>query len=275
MPLRRLFGWLAALGMAVLLLGYVGAVQDPVVTRYRLALPGLERPLRLVHLTDIHGSQWDMPEARIARIVGQVNGLQPDLVVITGDFHSSKIINPRMRLEESLRPLQGLKAPLGVWNVPGNHDQPYWIRRVMKNLGLNLLAGNLVDVGPVQIVGSDDLVMGRDAVMGFQRAAAQAGPGKPVIALVHEPWLWNLLPANVDLLLAGHTHGGQIKIFGLPRFDTFYDRHRRGLFRNRHGQVLIVSAGIGTTYVPLRIGVPPEIVVVELQASGRKSGTDR
>ncbi|WP_164155571.1 metallophosphoesterase [Sandarakinorhabdus rubra] len=275
--MRRLLLALAAAGLALLLAGYWGATRDPVVTRYRLALPSLERPLRLVHLSDIHGSPWDMPEARIARIVAQANALRPDIVVITGDFHASKLIDLPMRLEDSLRPLTALKAPLGVWSVPGNHDQPYWTRVVMRRFGLRLLAGTLADVGPVQIAGADDLIMGQDSIAGFRRTAQGAAPGKPLIGLVHEPVLWRHLPANVALLLAGHTHGGQIVGLGDLRMGPFYRQHRRGLFRNRAGQTLIVSAGIGTTWVPLRLGAPAEIVVVELvpQASGRKSGTDR
>jgi hypothetical protein len=275
--MRRLLLVLAGLGLAAAWIGYLGAIRDPVVARYRVELPGLSRPLRLVHLSDLHGSAWDMPEVRIVRLMAQVNALQPDLVVITGDFHSSKLVNPKMWLEESLRPLMRLRAPLGVWSVPGNHDSPYWTRRVMQRFGLNLLAGDLVDVGPVQIAGSDDLVLGRDSVARFRAAALRARPDKPLIALVHEPDLWPATPPNVALLMAGHTHGGQISLFGLRRLDDFHERHRRGLFRNPLGQALIVSAGIGTTFVPMRIGVPPEIVVVELvpQAPGRKSGTER
>jgi uncharacterized protein len=277
MGLRAGLLWLVGLGLAVLLIGYVGAIRDPVITRYRVALPGLVSPIRLVHLSDIHGSAWDMPEPRIARIVAQANALRPDVVVITGDFHASKLINPRMRLEASLRPLTRLAAPLGVWSVPGNHDSPYWTRRVMRRFGLRLLAGEQVDVGPLQIVGADDLIMGQDSIAGFRRAARSAAPGKPLIGLVHEPVLWRHLPANVDLLLAGHTHGGQIVGLGLLRMGEFYQQHRRGLYRNGRGQALIVSAGIGTTWVPLRIGTAPEILVVELvpQLSGRKSGTER
>jgi predicted MPP superfamily phosphohydrolase len=274
---RDLLLWMAGLALAVLLIGYLGAIRDPVVTRYRLALPGLTRPLRLVHLSDIHGSPWDMPERRIARIVAQANALHPDLVVITGDFHASKLINPKMRLEKALRPLTRLAAPLGVWSVPGNHDDPYWTRRVMRRFGLNLLAGTLVDIGPLQIVGADDLILGQDSIAGFRRAAAGAVPGKPLIGLVHEPVLWRQLPANVDLLLAGHTHGGQIAGLGLIRMEAFDRAHLRGLFRNARGQTLIVSAGLGTTWLPLRIGSTPEIVVVELvpQPPGRNSGTER
>jgi predicted MPP superfamily phosphohydrolase len=274
---RRALLLLLLVGLALIAIGYHGATRDPLVTRYRLALPGLDRPLRLVHLSDIHGSPWDMPEARIARIVAQANALRPDLIVLTGDFHASKLINPPMRLEASLRPLTALKAPLGVWSVPGNHDEPVWTRLVMQRLGLRLLAGERVDVGPLQIVGADDLILGWNSIIGFRRAALGAVPGKPLIGLVHEPVLWRHLPANVDLLLAGHTHGGQIVGLGDLRMGSFYRQHRRGLFRNRAGQAMIVSAGIGTTWVPLRIGVPPEIVLVDLvpQASGRKSGTER
>lgn len=277
MSRRAVLLWLIGIGLAIVLAGYLGAIADPGVTRYRVALPGLSRPLRLVHLSDIHGSAWDMPEPRIARIVQQTNALRPDLVVITGDFHASKLINPKMRLEAALRPLTRLSAPLGVWSVPGNHDDPWWIRRVMQRFGLKLLAGELVDVGPLQIVGADDLILGQASITGFQRAAAGAIPGKPLIGLVHEPVLWRHLPANVDLLLAGHTHGGQIAGLGRFRMGEFYRAHQRGLFRNARGQGMIVSAGLGTTWVPMRIGAPAEIVVVELvpQPPGRNSGTER
>lgn len=277
--LKRLL--LGLLGLALLLawIGWLGAIRDPVVVRYRVALPGLARPLRIAHLSDIHGSAWDMPEPRIARIVAQVNGLHPDLVVMTGDFHASKLLNPPMRMEAALRPLVALKAPLGVWSVPGNHDNPYWIRRVMATMGLHLLAGRIVDVGPVQLLGSDDLVLGSDPVAGVQRAAAAARPDKPIIALVHEPTLFGALPANVGLLLAGHTHGGQIRLFGWPRLRPEYEPVRRGLYRNAAGQQLLVSSGIGTSIIPARIGVTPEIVLIDLvpapQPPGRNSGTDR
>ena len=273
--MKRFILLLAGLGLALIWAGWLGAIRDPVVVHYRVELAGLQHPLRIVHLSDLHGSNWDMPAVRLARIVDQANALKPDLVVITGDFHASKIWDPPMRMDDALRPLTRLRAPLGVWSVPGNHDDPYWIRWVMRRFGLKLLAGDLVDVGPIQIVGSDDLILGQQAVAGVWAAASRAKPGKPVIALVHEPWLWKLLPANVDLLLAGHTHGGQIQIFGWPSVDDFYARHLRGLFRNAAGQQMLVSAGIGTSVVPMRLGTRGEIVVIELQPPGRKSGTER
>jgi uncharacterized protein len=279
--LKRFALFVLILGLALGWAGWLGAIRDPAVVQYCVELAGLQRPLRLVHLSDTHGSNWDMPQVRLGRIMDRVNGLKPDLIVITGDFHASKIWDPPMRLEDALRPLTRLKAPLGVWNVPGNHDDPYWIRWVMKRFGLKLLSGDLVDVGPVQIIGSDDLILGQRPVAGVWAAAARTRPDKPVIALVHEPLLWSVLPPAVDLMLSGHTHGGQISIFGWPRLAPDYEKVRRGLFRNAAGQQLLVSAGIGTSVVPMRIGTRGEIVVVELvppstpQPPGRNSGTDR
>ena len=266
-------GLVLALGWA----GWLGAIRDPAVVHYRVELAGLQRPLRLVHLSDLHGSNWDMPQVRLNRIMDQVNALHPDLVVVTGDFHASKIWDPPMRMDDAVQPLTRLKAPLGVWSVPGNHDDPYWIRWVMRRFGLKLLAGDLVDLGPIQIVGSDDLIMGQRPVQGLRAAAARAQPGKPLVALVHEPRLWTMLPANVDLVLAGHTHCGQIQIFGWPQFKKLDSQYLRGRFRNPGGQQMLVSAGIGTSIVPVRLGTQGEIVVVELvpQPPGRNSGTDK
>jgi hypothetical protein len=275
--LKRFAFLVAGLVLALGWAGWLGAIRDPAVVRYRVELAGLQRPLRMVHLSDLHGSNWDMPQVRLNRIMDQVNALHPDLVVVTGDFHASKIWDPPMRMDDAVQPLTRLKAPLGVWSVPGNHDDPYWIRWVMRRFGLKLLAGDLVDLGPIQIVGSDDLIMGQRPVQGLRAAAARAQPGKPLVALVHEPRLWTMLPANVDLVLAGHTHGGQIQIFGWPQFKKLDSQYLRGRFRNPGGQQMLVSAGIGTSIVPVRLGTQGEIVVVELvpQSPGRNSGTDK
>lgn len=277
--IRRLGLIGAALLLAVVWIGWLGAIRDPVITRQRVELAGLSRPLRIVHLSDFHGSALDMPEVRIARIVAQANALRPDLIVITGDFGPSKLWEPPLPLDAVLRPLARLQAPLGVWSVAGNHDDPALIRAAMRRQGLNLLAGDLVDAGPVQIIGIDDLILGQGQWRGLASAAARIDPARPVIALAHEPDYFRRLPARIGLLLAGHTHGGQIRIAGHPRLLPRYERWRHGLYRNAAGQQLLVSAGLGTTFVPLRIGVPPEIGLIDLQPAdqppGRNSGTER
>lgn len=273
--MRRLSVIIAALLLCVGWFGWLGAIRDPLVRHYRIELAGLARPLRIVHLSDIHGSGWDMPGVRIARIVAQTNALAPDIIVNTGDMGPSKWWEPPHRLEETLAPLAHLRAPLGVFHVPGNHDEPYWTRRLMRRFGMTLLAGARADAGPVQIIGIDDYILGRNQWRDLERAVASSDPARPLVALAHEPDYFRRLPPRVGLLLAGHTHGGQIRVLGLPRLLPQYERWRHGVYRNASGQRLLISAGIGTTNVPLRIGVPPEIVVIDLQPPGRNSGTER
>lgn len=276
--MRRLLFLMLALGTAAGLFMLATAVQDPVIIRYRVPITGLAQPLRIVHLSDIHFSWIDMPSVRLRRIIARANAERPDLVVLTGDYAGAKIVDwPDIRLEDALYPLAGLKAPLGVFAVPGNHDEPYWLRRVMARTPVRLLAGASVDLGPLVLAGADDLLIGVDPIDGLNNAIAAVPPGKPVIAASHEPDFFARLPQHAQLLLSGHSHGGQISLFGLAWLPTEYiARHRRGLFREGR-QTLIVNSGLGTTLVPLRLGVPPEIVVVDLvpAQAGRKSGTER
>ena len=112
----------------------------------------------------------------------------------------------------------------------------------------------------------------------LHRAAARANPAKPLIAIAHEPDFFRDLPAGVSLLLAGHTHGGQIvlPVLGTLPHNDFIDAHLRGLY-SEHGQTLIVSSGLGTSVLPFRVGVTPEMAEIALQPAhsvGRNSGTD-
>lgn len=278
--MRRL---LLASAVIIALLGWFGlasAVQDPVVVRYRIAVAGLDRPVRIVQLSDIHFSWIDMPPARLRRIIDSANDLRPDLVVMTGDFAGAKLVDwPHIRLEDALYPLGALQAPLGVFATPGNHDDPYWIRRVFARTSVRLIASRGVDVGPFTLVGVDDLILGDQPVQGLRAAVAAASPGKPVIVAAHEPDFLQYMPPGVSVFIAGHTHGGQIAPFGLTVLRDIYRRYRRGVYRVG-GFTMVVSSGLGTTGVPLRIGVPPELVEITLvptppHSAGRNSGTER
>lgn len=267
--MRQLLLSILGLGMAVFMLGLATAVQDPVVVHYRVAVRGLTRPLTVIQLTDLHASWWDMPPARLHRVVAQVNARRPDLVLLTGDYIGAKLVDwPVMTLEQALYPLGQLQAPLGVWAAPGNHDEPYHTRNVLGRTPVHLLASAAVDLGPFTLIGIDDLVLGQAPEQGLVMAAQGASPAKPVIAIAHEPDFWRVLPANVDLLLAGHTHGGQIYGYAL---NDFYRRYSRGLFRNAAGQQMLVSSGVGTTGLPIRLGVTPEIVEITLVPAPEQS----
>ena len=252
----------AAVVAAVL---YRNAVATPVVVAYDVTVPGWTGPpLRIAQVTDIHMGVPDMPATRVAALVRQVNALHPDLIALTGDYHGGKIIDTASgNLDDAVRPLARLRSRLGTFAVRGNHDEPYWSPRVLPRYGMTYLQNTHVDAGPVTVAGIDDLSTGSPDIVAALDGIA---PGRPVILLMHEPDGFAGVPASVALTLAGHTHGGQIK---LPLFGTPLTNTRFGYVRGRYvvgGRTLIVSSGVGTSIVPLRLGVPPEIVVVTLHA---------
>ncbi|WP_448578856.1 metallophosphoesterase [Thermaurantiacus sp.] len=270
-------------GLVVLLgLGFWAATRDPQVTRLSATLAGLPEgpPLRLVLLSDTHAGGWDMPPSRLQRVVEQVNALEPDLVLLAGDYTAHHWIGQPAASEmaESLHAFAGLRARLGVFAVPGNHDaEP--ARRLM--LGMEtprLLINRWAEAGPLVVAGVDSA----SHAPRLDEALAGIAPERPVLLLLHEPeqLLWRprqQAPPHL-LALAGHTHGGQLYLpfLGSPtewregRFPC-----RRGACRF-NGWDVIVTSGVGTSTLPIRIGVRPEVVLLTLYPStGRKSGTDR
>ncbi|KAB7644361.1 metallophosphoesterase [Polymorphobacter fuscus] len=296
MPRILLILLAAALALPVLLgaWGVMSAVQDPRIARYTVAMPGLRAPLRVIQLSDSHASAIDMPPQRLQRVVAMINARKPDLIVLTGDYVSG---NPDSwtpaQTRAALAPFNDLAAPLGVYAALGNHDDRAKTAPALVAGPVRLLVGTRADAGPVTIVGADDVMRGSPAVEDMRRAIRRAPRDKPVLVIVHEPTYFQWLQTRPVLMLAGHTHGGQIKlpILGAWSINAYYAAHQRGLFR-AGAQTMIVSSGLGTTNVPVRIGVPPEIVELTLvpggqplasggsppmpaDQPGRKSGTDR
>lgn len=264
--MRRLLLFIIFSGLALLVFGFVSAQQDPQVARYRIALPGLQRPVRIIQLSDSHASAIDMRPQRLARVVAMMNARRPDLVLLTGDYVSG---NPdrwnAVETRAAIAPFAALKAPLGVFAVLGNHDDPFNTSAAMAAAKVRLLVGERVDIGPFFLVGTDDITGGSPAVEAMRKAIRRAPAGKPVVAMAHEPVFFHWLQQRPVLMITGHTHGGQVLLPLLgPRFmEPFYADHPRGLYREgRH--TLLVSSGLGTSFLPIRIGVPPEIVEITL-----------
>lgn len=271
----RLFlaGFLLAAVLAAL--GYRNATQTPRVVRYRVEVPGLAAPLRIVQLSDEHLG-YDMRPARVAGIVEQVNALRPDIVALTGDYVGGKLGRSPVgeNLDDGIRPFAALRTRFGVFAVRGNHDNIFWSQQVIPRYGITYLVNRWADAGPVIVAGMDDFLSGHP-----NAAVALAGVplGKPVVVLMHNPDAWPQVPGSVALSLAGHTHGGQIvlPLIGAPTTGSvFGKRFRYGLIVES-GRRLIVSCGLGTTAIPIRFGAPPEIVEVMLYSTGKKSGTDK
>jgi hypothetical protein len=272
---------LAALAFILLALGagYWQATRSPQIVRVAIALPGLRQDVRVLLLSDLHGGLPEMPRDRIKAIVADANALKPDLILLAGDYHTAKLVDwpGRFPLEQSLEPLRALSAPLGVFAIRGNHDN-VWTNRVMARARVpRLLINASVDVGPLVVAGVDSSQLSAD----LGGTVARVPTERPLLVVLHEPEQLLYTPASRPaLVLAGHTHGGQIwfgerlaspiEWLSASRFAC-----RRGLCELNGWQVLVTS-GLGTSWLPLRWRVPPEMVLLTLQgATGRNSGTER
>ena len=247
---------------------YRTAQADPVVRRAEAALPGLAEPLRAILLSDIHVARPDMPPERLARIVAQVNALRPDIVLIAGDFLGDGYFHTQVSPAEAIAPLRLLHARLGTFAVLGNHD--HWndapaITAALRSNGIRLLVNEAAQAGPLVLGGLDDDFTDR-ADMSRTLAAMQGLPGARLI-LSHSPDPFAHMPRDVPLMLAGHTHCGQIR-FPLVGALTYESDHgsRYGCGEvSEEGKRLIVGAGLGTSVLPLRLGAVPELWLIELR----------
>jgi predicted MPP superfamily phosphohydrolase len=276
---RRFLGFVAAvivLGAALAAYALAEARRDPVVRRATLALVDWQEnahPVRVALLSDIHLGSRAMDAQRLTRIAEQVTALSPDLVLIAGDFvagsggaQGDEYAGPL------LAPLSHLRAPLGVVAVLGNHD--HWaatdaVRRALADAGITVLVNQALRAGPLAIGGVDDEYTGHQRPAETLAAAHRLGGA--TVVLSHAPNVARDLPAE-SLLMAGHTHCGQVVlplwgplvthafVTGQALFDP---RYRCGLVRDGD-RTLVVTAGLGTSDVPVRFGAPPDVWLLTL-----------
>ncbi|WP_311275344.1 metallophosphoesterase [Methylobacterium sp. WCS2018Hpa-22] len=290
---RQLLTGIGASTALVASAGAYGFVIEPrhrlVVTRYAPVLPGWTHglSLKVAVLADFHVGEPTMPLDRIAEIVDATNRLEPDLILLLGDYPSGPSVTTRkVPLVEFARVVDGLRAPLGVYAILGNHDWwddtivqttrrgPVESQRVLEARGIPVMENIALrlekDGYPFWIAGLGDQEpfllrgdrRGRDDLPG---TLAQVTDDAPVILMAHEPYIFPRVPERVSLTLAGHTHGGQIRFFGASPLVPFVRgkdlSYGHVVDEGRH---MIVSGGFGVSRVPIRIGVPPEIVLLEL-----------
>jgi uncharacterized protein len=265
---------------------YAGAIEPfgLVVTRYAPAPPGwpADRKLSITVIADLHAGGPDMTLLHIRHVVDTAQALQSDLIVLLGDFEAwyPFEIEPVVTTLWSAE-LARLKAPLGVWAILGNHD--WWhnlagVRESLASAQIPVLENDAVLLGAAGqrfwLAGIGDQAAhrldygrfrGEDDLPG---TLAQIHSDDPVLLLVHEPDIFPTVPDRVALTLAGHTHGGQVRVPLIwPHFvpSIYGARYAYGhvVEDDRH---LIVSGGLGTSTLPARLGVPPEIVHVTLGA---------
>lgn len=305
MPDRRhVLKTVAGLFLAALGSGSYAFAWEPVrhrVTHYRVSPHDwpARRGLRIALLTDLHCGPPHMPLARLEGIVAETNALKPDLVLLLGDFVASRLPLPDdPRPDEWAAVLAKLTARDGVHAVLGNHDWwedeeaqanrrgPPAASRALKAAGIPVLENRAVRLstaaGPLWLAGLGDqmaflppagLTRGRRRAVGIDDLPATLAQipddGVPAILMAHEPDVFARRSQRFALTVCGHTHGGQVRLFGWsPVVPSRYgNRYAYGHVRE-HGRDLVVSAGLGTSRFPLRFGMPPEIVLVELGPGG-------
>ncbi|HYB12335.1 MAG TPA: metallophosphoesterase [Myxococcota bacterium] len=262
----------------MLIWGFTGGQARIERTRLRIPLRGLPdalRGLRIVQISDLHIGNG-MEGARLERVIEDVNRLDPDLIALTGDLFD---FNPAA-VEPGAKVLGGLHAPFGVYAVLGNHDVYTGREHVARALanhapGLRLLRGETVRVpapAPLYVAGVED--PGKDwsargelpELNTLGRALPSDGP---VLLLVHRPEAFEqAAKLGFPLVLAGHTHGGQI---ALPTRGGHWNparaitRFYRGLYHlKEHRSLLYVNRGLGVAGPKIRFNCPREIAVLEL-----------
>ncbi len=236
-------------------------------------LPPAFQHFKIIQLSDVHHSSF-VNEAEITTAAQRVNELQPDLIVLTGDYVSHSVDF----IPGCARALGHLKAKHGVFAVLGNHD--HWtdgelMKTALERQGIRVLCNEMEriekDGASICLAGVDDMMVKLDDM---KAALAETSRAETRILLAHNPALIReAARAGVDLMLSGHTHGGQInwKLL-VPQKETRLSRwlHRPSRkFMRGHAVLgntqLYVNRGFGTVVVPLRFGCTPEITMIELQ----------
>lgn len=227
--------------------------------------------LKIAVLSDIHAGSWCIDDKKLHLIVERTNQLQPDIIVILGDYMTGDgTFRQRVDPEVFAPVLRNLSAPLGVYSVLGNHDW-WWdglrVRRGLEANGIKVLDDEVWEIPArgrsLWLAGLADLWTRPQRI---ESTIAKTPADATVIALTHNPDVFPRLPQRVSLLLAGHTHGAQIwfPLIG-PIVDPSTHGYDRGHFyENNHH--LFVTTGIGNSIIPIRFGVPPEIVLLVVKS---------
>jgi len=247
-----------------------GKAREIEISEFRVPITGLGRDLdglRIVHLTDIHHGLYFSAEAMLAA-VELANSLEPDIVALTGDYVSYS----RNFAHSAAELLGGLRARRGLFAVLGNHDFRVGadlVTRALRRHGIEVLRNRHTVVrsgsAELHLAGVDDI--GYNASL--SRALRSIPRGRPVVLLSHNPQIVaSAAHYSVDLVLSGHTHGGQVRLPFLERRKDGNPLHRRFVtgWDAWGGTRVYISRGIGTIVLPLRVACPPEMPVFTLAA---------
>ena len=269
--------------------GYFIEPHRLVITTQAIEPKGWPKELdgyKIVAIGDIHAGSNGVDLAKLRRLVAETNAQQPDLIVLLGDYVSEKNeTDLNMPIPEIADGLAGLSARDGVLAVIGNHDGftcPTCIKKEFPRVGIQVLDNAVVpirtaDGGRFRVIGLPDhmqLTYWKVFSDNAKRALAATEGQGPVITLEHSPDILEVITGNLliskdlSLILAAHTHGGQVRfpILGAPIVSSSYgQKYVRGLIKQNDVQMFVTS-GVGESILPFRFLVPPEIAVLTLRS---------
>lgn len=282
---RIIWALLAVAAIACAIDGFWIEPRSLTLTELDVATPSwpvTTAPLRVVLLSDTHADDMHMTPARIRKIAATVNAMHPDAVILAGDYIGGNVLRGRKEFgarpmrspkeialdEDGLRALGAFHARYGVFAVMGNHDC-WWdcdtVRRIMNEDGIHFLENQAAAIhrtdGDVWILGVED---GQTQHPDFPATFAKAPAGSATITVTHNPGLFDWPTNYVPIMLAGHTHGGQVRIpfLGAPITAS---RHTNDTYKGWtiiDGRVLIVTRGVGESGIPVRFDCPPQIMLL-------------
>ncbi|HKC86650.1 MAG TPA: metallophosphoesterase [Blastocatellia bacterium] len=245
-----------------------------VLRETRITLPSWPpnfKGLRVAVFSDLHAGSPFITTDKIQQVVEMTNAARPDLILMPGDFVIQGVPGGRfMEPEVIASALNGLRARFGVFATLGNHDWWYNGRRVkrsLENAGITVLenAAAMIerDGAAIWVVGIGDKLEGSPDIAS---ALARVDDSAPIIAVTHNPDIFPSIPARVALTIAGHTHGGQVALPIIGRLivpSDFGERYAAGhiIEGPKH---LFVTTGVGTSILPVRFRVPPEISLLTI-----------
>jgi uncharacterized protein len=291
----RAFSGLGVAGVSTVAYGFSEPELQLHVTRYQVLPPQwpADLKLKIAVIADVHACDPWMSLQRIQTIVEHTNALGADITVLLGDYVAGhRNVTRFIPADEWASVLGGLRAPLGVHAILGNHD--YWDDRTVQREGVGMtVARRALEAAGIPVYENDVQRLNKAgqpfwlAGLGDQLAYAPARRyraikrigvddlgatlGKvtddaPVILLAHEPDVARRVPSRVALQLSGHTHGGQVRLLGWSPVAPSGQLLSYGHIRMNCD--VVVSGGLGCSFVPFRLGVPPEIVLVTVGTPG-------
>ena len=270
-PFSRMFASLNLILVAVMVYGFIfepfnlGVTYVELSTNHQLPQPSL----RIMQISDIHVERLTRREHAL---LDQVAAVQPDLIVLTGDYLNISFLNDPVTSEQTRWLLSQLQAPMGVYAINGSVDRPETMQQLFTGLDITVLDNETVRPGNsnLYLVGITRSWHSKESQT-LEDLAAQTPPEAYTLLLHHTPDLIKIAAAaDIDLYLAGHTHGGQIRlpIYGaLITFSAFGKQYEMGQYTEEN-TTLYVTRGLGMegSIAPrARFLCPPELVVIDLE----------